>query len=181
MSYRVSLTVLLAAMASFSSLCRADEALNLENPGFEADRQGWVWGKEDSESELSRVTTESAYKGKLGLSVIVADGEQAPMGSSVLSNKVPVEPGSVYRMTFYARCNEKSGIGVMLQFYNEGFSIVGDAKQILPMEVGDWTEYKVEAPAPPNAAYAAIFIHSWSRNRCNVDFDDFTISKVTKP
>lgn len=178
---RVPLLVLIVSSVSLSSYCFADEAIQLENPGFEADREGWVWGKEDSESELSRVTTESAFKGKFGLSVVVADGELAPVGSSVQSKKVPVEAGSSYRMTFWARCNEKSGIGVMLQFYNDSYSLVGDAKQILPIEVGDWTEYKVEATAPANAAYAAIYIHSWSKNRCNVDFDEFTLSKIAKP
>ena len=69
----------------------------MENGGFEDDIKGW---RISEKVPMSSVKAEAAHEGKMGLRVEDNDDVQ---GSSVWGSQVPVEPGVLYRLSFWAR------------------------------------------------------------------------------
>jgi hypothetical protein len=175
--------VLFSSCLSFSSplAVRAADGLALVNPGFEEGMEGWTLSKEDSGAGLSQVSGEAAHTGANGLRVTQDD--QGP-GSWAQSTRVAVTGGKSYRLGFWARCVEESGIGVWVQYFN------ADKKPILqkpdiayqvPQKPGDWKEHQLDLTVPPETAWISFAVHSYSKRPCLADFDDFTLTPIATP
>lgn len=164
-----------------STLCAAALAADpepLQNGGFEEGVTGWNASAQDAALGLSKVSAEAAHSGTAGLRV---KQETGGPGSWLQSPRYSVEGGKTYRFGFWARCVEESGIGVWIQFYD------ADRKNIAqpsPMAIQvqrnatDWKEYSMDAQVPPNAAAMTFAVHSYSKQPCLADFDDFSLRAI---
>lgn len=153
----------------------SQEAAAIPNPGFEEGTQNWVTSKEDAAASLSQVVPDAAHTGQSGLRV---KQEATGPGSWIQSSKIPIEAGKNYQLDFWARCNDTSGIGVFLQYYNsDGKNIPLSAQQLLQISAStkEWTEYRMDLKPPEGTASFTLAIHAFSKQPCNADFDDFSV------
>jgi len=160
---------------------RAEPPLELTNPGFESGLEGWTLSKEDSGAGLSQTSAEAARTGTNGLRVKQdADGP----GSWAQNARVPVTAGKSYRVSFWSRCIEESGIGVWVQFFDADRKPIPQKPDValqVPQKAREWTEYHLDVTAPENAAFITLAIHSYSHRACLADFDDFSLEPIAAP
>ncbi|MEI8309445.1 MAG: heparinase II/III family protein [Verrucomicrobiota bacterium] len=159
----------------------AEPPLELTNPGFESGLEGWVLSKEDTGAGLSQISTEAAHSGSNGLRVKQdADGP----GSWAQSTRVAVAAGKSYRLSFWSRCVEESGIGVWVQFFDAGKKPIPQKPDVafqVPQKAGDWMENHLDVTTPGDAAFLSFAIHSYSHRACLADFDDFSLEPIAAP
>lgn len=154
----------------------AGDALPLTNPGFEEELTGWT--VLDVSGAASTVSAEAAHQGKAGLRVV---DESDSLSAKVLGTPIPVEPGTTYRVNFWARTSTPGRMGVFLRFETARHQII-DPENLAYSTVNgaadEWVQYSVEAKAPEEAASLTIWVHSYSRMTGSVDFDDFSLETV---
>ncbi|CAN5343267.1 hypothetical protein BH09VER1_BH09VER1_27700 [soil metagenome] len=160
------------------SSARAEDPLPLVNPGFENAATGWNSSKEDAAASISQVSPEAAHSGDAGLRVTQADGGP---GSWIQGSKVPVEAGKNYRVEFWARCVQDSGIGVWVQFYDaQGKNLTPTNPALwavqVPQSVRTWAQNHLIVQAPAGASQMTLAVHSYSKRSCLADFDDFSVT-----
>ena len=165
-----------------SAFCLAQEPAAFANGGFEDGITGWKASAEDAAANLSTVSPEAAHSGKNGLRV--KQDENGP-GSWIQSTKVPVGEGKNYRVNFWARCVQPSGIGVWVQFFDaEGKAIsIPDpnlASKQIAQNATEWTEYHLVVAIPAGCVAMTISVHAYSHHGCLADFDDFTLAPTTE-
>lgn len=165
-----------------SLLCTASawatDPLALPNPGFEEGTEGWTISKEDAAASLSQISPEAAHAGSNGLRV--KQGEEG-VGSWMQSSKVPIEQGQNYRLSFFARCVENSGIGVWVQYFNSERKPIKQNPDVaiqIPQSAKDWTEYHLDLAPPEGAVSVSFAVHSYSKRPCLADFDDFSVTPI---
>lgn len=159
----------------------AEGELPIENPGFEAGLEGWTLSKEDTGAGLSQISAEAAHSGANGLRV--TQDAEGP-GSWAQSTKVAITGGKTYRLSFWARCVEESGIGVWVQFFNADRKPIPQKPDVafqVPQKKGDWAEYHFDVTSPADAASISFAIHCYSKRVCLADFDDFSLAPVAAP
>jgi len=165
-----------------SLLCSAStwaaDPLPLSNPGFEEGTEGWSISKEDVAASLSQISPEAAHTGSNGLRVKQdADG----VGSWMQSAKIPIEQGQNYRLSFFARCVENSGIGVWVQYFNSDKKPIKQSPDLaiqIPQSASAWTEYHLDCTPPEGATSMSFAVHSYSKRACLADFDDFSVTPI---
>lgn len=182
MNIRFSILGLILLGSVFPVLAvRADSPLELTNPGFESGLEGWTLSKEDTGAGLSQIATEAAHSGSNGLRVKQdADGP----GSWAQSTRVPVAAGKSYRLNFWSRCVEESGIGVWVQFFDANKKPIPQKPDVafqVPQKAGGWTENHLDVTTPGDAAFLSFAIHSYSHRACLADFDDFSLEPIAAP
>lgn len=152
----------------------------LSNPGFEREGQGWT-----ITPPMASIRTEAAQDGKFGLRV-TDESEEA--GSSILSERLPVEPGAPVELTFLARTESPGFIGVYLWFYDAAGKLIKDESQRagqghpvvgVSKADGQWNAYSLKSQAPETAATVSVWIHSFGKAKGVADFDDFEIRGTT--
>lgn len=173
-------TVAAACFVGVPSARSAEPEL-LPNPGFESALNDWTASPEDADQGMSKVTPDAARTGKGGLHVVATGTVKT--GSSLTSEFVPAQPGDAFQVDFWVKCEEASGVGVFLQFSDDRKHLINppDGKPFfvaIPSMTKDWTEFHVKGTAPEGAAFAAVWVHSWSNAACDADFDDFSLKKT---
>ncbi|MET0263079.1 MAG: carbohydrate binding domain-containing protein, partial [Rariglobus sp.] len=168
-----------AALLCGSTFAFAAEPLPFPNAGFEEGLASWSADQNDKANNLSRVLPEAARSGKSGLRVIQTTDN---IGSWLQSARVPVEPAKTYRLEFWARQVETSGIGVWIQFYNEERQAIkspgGDPTVQLKPGASDWERQELQLTTPAGAAFFTLAVHGYSKHVVKADFDDFTLTPV---
>lgn len=152
----------------------------ITNAGFEEGLQNWTPSKEDAAETLSQVSPEAAHSGKNGLRVKQAVGAGAGKGSWIQTTAFPIEGATNYRLMFWARCREESGVGVWVSFFDAGWKnlpVAGQNSVQVPQKVGAWAEQKLDFRSPDGATKMTIAVHAYSNHACFADFDDFSISR----
>ncbi len=145
-----------------------------DNNGFESGTTGWVASPDDTKLKLSQVTPGAAHTGTSGLKVVQ---DATGPGSWFQSPYIAIE-AKPHQVAFWARCVSKSGIGVFVQFFDADKKNIPEPKVMLaiPPDARDWTEYHIDLAVPPNTAFVKIAVHSFSKQPCDAEFDDFTIT-----
>ncbi|HSI09856.1 MAG: carbohydrate binding domain-containing protein [Rariglobus sp.] len=175
---------LLATACLAASLLRAEPASpSLSNPGFEGATLDWIPSAEDIKFGLSKVTSEAARCGQKGLRVDQAEGGP---GSWIQSKRTAVKPGVRYRIEFWARTINTSGVGVWVNFFEENWTPIpappGPQLAVqVPAEAPEWTAYHIDVVAPANADSVTLAVHCYSKRPTMADFDDFTITPLSTP
>lgn len=169
--------VLLAGILFIPSLGLAaedTEKLPLPNPGFEEGATGWFF---DGDGGMSTVSPEAAASGNFGLRVV---DESTEAGSSALSPKIKVTPGTGLRLSFRARLVSGSGIGVYIRFYDlRGRRLSEKDDANIPPSTKGWKVHTLETLVPDKAATVELWVHSYDKTRVVVDFDDFLLETFT--
>jgi hypothetical protein len=131
----------------------------LPNAGFEDGAAGWR-----IEDTMSAVTNAAAHDGALGLRIVDASASD---GSSVRSDRLPIEPGCAVSLSFRARTREKF-LGVYFWFYSPDGKMVKDpsardawgvAGCTVDRTDGEWHDYTLSSvcpPAPPRSPCGSI-------------------------
>lgn len=157
---------------------RAEEPLPLVNQGFEEGLEGWTLSKEDSGAGLSQISEEAAHSGVNGLRV--SQDAEAP-GSWAQSTRVAVTGGKGYRLSFWSRCVEESGIGVWVQYFDAEKKPIPQNPEValqVPQKAGDWRENFLDVTVPAEAEWISFAVHSYSKRACLADFDDFVLEPL---
>jgi hypothetical protein len=163
---------LLAGLAS--SLFAAD--LPLSNPGFEDGLKGWIVAKGD---DISAVVPEAAHSGSMGLQI---NDQDAVAGSGVASIWFPAKAGKTYTIDFWSRIKSGEGVAVYLRFRDVKNQALTSAQPkneqllIIPKDTKQWTPFKLSGVAPEGSAFVSIWVHSFSKNKVLVHFDDLVLS-----
>jgi peptidoglycan/xylan/chitin deacetylase (PgdA/CDA1 family) len=160
--------------ASATATASAQQAAPVANPGFEEGTQSWTPSKDDAAAGLSQVSTEAAHTGKNGLRV------KQPLGASswIQSARFPIASGKSYRLKFWARCVEDSGVGVFVNFFDAQVKNIPTNPPLavqVPQNAREWTEYHLDFKAPDGAAAMTLAVHAYSNHACLADFDDFAV------
>lgn len=156
------------------SIKAESKQLPLPNPGFEEGTAGWFF---DGDGGMSSVSPEAAASGKFGLRVV---DESTEAGSSALSPKIRVTPGTGLRLSFKARLVSGSGIGVYIRFYDlRGRRLSEKDDANIPPSTKGWKVHTLETLVPEKAATVELWVHSYDRTRVVVDFDDFLLETFT--
>ena len=176
-SFVSQVAALLLAVSYFSlpSLF-ADQPVAIKNPGFEEGLEGWVASKADGAGGLSLATSGSARSGTKGLRVKQDAGGP---GSWLQSSKSAIEAETAYRLSFWARCSEESGVGVWVQFFDATGQNLATPEQLVisvPRNSKDWVNCHLDVKSPVNAASMTCAVHCYSKTACLADFDDFAIT-----
>ena len=131
----------------------------IPNSGFEDGLQNWRPSPGDAAENLSQVLADAAYSGQNGLRIKQAMGAGAGKGSWIYSGRVPIESGKNYRLSFWARRNEESGVGVWVTFLDaqgKPISLPTQTAVQLPKAVGPWTEQHLDFHSPEVAVALTI-------------------------
>lgn len=146
----------------------------LPNGDFESGLEGW---SVQEKAPMSQLAAEAARGGKRGLRV---KDEDAVLGSSALSQRVSVTPGQAYRLNFWARCDSNGTTGVYLWFYGADRRMMSGYQPNRQLkQSADWVEYTLLGRAPEGATQVAVWVHTYSTPKANVDFDDFALRPAT--
>ncbi|MFA6961235.1 MAG: carbohydrate binding domain-containing protein [Opitutaceae bacterium] len=164
--------LLLAGLAS--TLFAGD--LPLLNPGFEDGLNGWIVAPGDS---ISVVVPEAARSSRMGLQV---NDQDSTVGSGVASAWFPAKAGKTYAIDFWSRIKSGDGVAVYLRFRDTKNHTLTSAQpkdeQLLTIPKGttQWTPFRLSGVAPEGTAFVSIWVHSFSKNKVLVHFDDFVLS-----
>lgn len=166
-----------AAFLLGSTFVSAAEPLPFPNAGFEEGLASWSADQNDKTNTLSRVVPEAARTGASGLRVTQ---NETHTGSWLQSARIPVESAKTYRLEFWSRTVETSGIGIWIQFYDEERQALksagGDPTIQLKPDVSDWQRQELQFATPPGAAFFTLAVHGYSKRVVKVDFDDFSLT-----
>ncbi len=177
----------------FQSIGPAEETtvLPLVNPGFEEGLKGWRVN--ELMEKMTKLLPEAAREGSFGLRV---DDASPIYGSSTANIPLPVKPGKKYRISFWAKnqSTAKGKVNLTFRFYKEDGKILdmlpdeqekynqlGIAVPKSGMDDGEWHSYSIEATPPAAAVTFSVWLHSWSKTTCIVDFDDFKFEEFAPP
>lgn len=168
-----------AAFLLGASLASAAEPLPFPNAGFEEGLASWSADQNDKANGLSRALPEAARTGSSGLRVTQ---NNTHTGSWLQSARIPVESAAAYRLEFWSRTVETSGIGVWIQFYDSERQVIksagADPTVQLKPDVSDWERQELEFTTPVGAAFITFAVHGYSKHVVKVDFDDFSLTPV---
>jgi hypothetical protein len=171
----------LLAPLLFAGIASAAEPLPFPNAGFEEGMSSWVADKNDTANNLSQVVAEAAHTGSFGLRVTQTDSQT---GSWLQSARIPVGSAQSYRLEFWARVVETSGIGVWIQFYNEDRQNIkspgGDPSVQLQPAVSGWERHSLDLTTPEGAAYITFAVHGYNKRAGKTDFDDFSLTPIER-
>ncbi|MEZ0216963.1 MAG: carbohydrate binding domain-containing protein, partial [Rariglobus sp.] len=141
------------------------------NSGFESGNlTGWV---NTGDGGMSVVVTTSPH---LGSNCLKVTDSSTTAGSSLYSAYLPVSPGHVYATRFFYT-NTGKGMSVYLRFYNSSYVLLSGAQTDVA-EASTWQPDMVQYAAPVGAAYARIYVHSYSGATSVSQFDDFEFGEV---
>lgn len=169
---------LVAASLTASSVW-AETELPLADPGFEQKGEGWT----GVVPEFARLTAEAAHTGEIGLRI---EDKSTQQGSSVRSAPIAIEPGESYAVRFWGRAVAHAGVAVYVDLWNAAGTMITtqDRKnQIVYTVPGDqtsWKQFTIAIRAPEDAARLTLWIHSFNGSVASADFDDFSVSRLTK-
>lgn len=174
MQFRRLSRLTLSFLACSSALFAASQpgVLPQPNPGFENGLQGWVINED---TPMGTVHPEAARSGERGLRVI---DETDKAGSSIASQRFPVEPGLAYRLTIHARKVSGDGVAVYLRFFDaKGRHLNGwpRASDLAGVQTTDWRRLTVVAAPPAGAVAVDGWIRSFQGSVSVSDFDDFQL------
>lgn len=170
----------LSSTTSPASLAGPDlpRIIPLTNPGFESGLRGW---NNLADSGMSRSTPEAASRGDGGLRVEDSDPVR---GSSLRSALFPASAGQAFRVKFTARSVSGDGIAVYLAYSDQskrGINLgarEGEHRLMIAPGLTDFTPQTFVSKAPAGAAFAQIWIHSFTSALVVADFDDFELIEV---
>lgn len=154
--------------------CAAQDNL-LENPGFEildpdtARPLGWTaW----SEPNYAVYTLADA---RGGVACVAITDPSVTVSQGLRSPRVPVEPGSTYRASAWARIEggEKPGLALYLEFW-AGSSRIANTSVSLS-SAPDWRELTLAGQAPGGATHATVLVYSGSASIGLGYFDDLSL------
>ncbi|MDR1281099.1 MAG: heparinase II/III family protein [Opitutaceae bacterium] len=175
---RISALCALCTLLACARLA-ASEPVPFPNAGFEDGLQSWVQDENDRTHGLSRITPDAARTGAAGLRV--TQRGDTP-GSWLQSARLPVSGDNAYRLEFWARVVEQSGIGVWIQFYDENRRTIkppdGGVTVLLKPAPADWTRYESVLTTPAGAAWLTVAVHGYNRRAVLADFDNFSLTPV---
>ncbi|SDT88624.1 Carbohydrate binding domain-containing protein [Verrucomicrobium sp. GAS474] len=187
MNSRASSLLLLAGVLLFPALplpARADDAppapagaVPFPNAGFESGKENWTFAKDDEAQGLSQVSPDAAHTGKSGLRVKQATGGP---GSWAQCDKIPVEGGKRYRISYWARCVEDSGIGVWVNIFDASGKVIKPPSaeaftSLVPSSATTWTQYFFDVTVPADTTSLNLAVHCFSKRSTLADFDDFSV------
>lgn len=161
---------------------RADQAVELDNPGFEQGLAGWDAAKDNG---MSQAIAEAAHDGSLGLRVTDASPKD---GSSLASRRFKAVPGKIYQARFWSRAVAGEGVGVYILFFDaagKSFNLTKE-KEIqfdlgplgIPSSQKEWKEFLIRKTAPEGAVEGQVWIHSYSGAQATADFDEFHVVEL---
>jgi peptidoglycan/xylan/chitin deacetylase (PgdA/CDA1 family) len=170
-----SLLCLLATLVSATAA-----PLPLKNPGFESGLDGWILLEKDFPTPMTTVTADAAHEGSAGLRV---DDQDRQLGSSLVSQPLPAQPGRTYRLSFFGRTPSGKKGGVYLRFQDASRKIINSEQMpsVGIEKTGGWSPYTLDAVAPEGTATIAIWVHSWSGATGVMEFDDFALEEIDGP
>ncbi|WP_224364706.1 carbohydrate binding domain-containing protein [Hyalangium versicolor] len=146
----------------------------LTNPGFESGWAGWTQGTDDN--GMSQPSPDASHQGLQGLRVIDANTSK---GSSVYSATFSVEASKVYGFRYWQRVVSGSGMGIYFLFYDStGTELLPRLNPSNVAAGADWQRIFLRQTAPPGAATAKIWLHSYGANVITADFDDFEFGEL---
>ena len=158
------------------ALCHGQTAVPIPNGDFEGGDAGWVASKDDAAGKLSQVVAAAAHAGKLGLEV---KADATSPGSWFQSPRTDVEGGKTYRLTFWVKTVQQSGIGIFINFFGEDGKPIGKAVSMqVPPGPADWAESHLDAKAPDGATGLRVAVHAFSKQACDAYFDDFSMAPI---
>ncbi|GHC03607.1 carbohydrate binding domain-containing protein [Cerasicoccus arenae] len=167
-----------AFLCTLGQLNVAQATLDFSNAGFEDNLTGWYASPEDKSLGLSQPLPEAAHSGEIGLRVT----QQGTAGSWLQSPRVTIQPNQDYRLSFWARILDTSGIGVWVQFYGDDGRVIkpagGDLSLQLPPKPSDWSKHTLDFHPPTGATAMTVAVHGYSKHKVKADFDDFSITPV---
>ncbi len=167
------------ALAASPSPPPPPSLLPLPNPGFENGLSGWTTPAIDRGK--TRVTTEAAHTGNLGITIIDDDAQG---GSDFRSPPLPAIPERHYRIRFFAKNTSGRGMTVYAIFHDKNGVPINAAKHgneifiQLDPRFTDWREYTLNSTAPTTAATLGLLLHSANSARVTAHLDDFSIELV---
>ncbi len=168
-----------AAFLLGTPFASAAEPLAFPNAGFEEGLASWYPDKNDQANGLSLATAEAARTGASGLRVNQNDTHA---GSWLQSARIPVESAKTYRLEFWSRVVETSGIGVWIQFYDENHQTLkspgGDPTVQLKPDATDWERQELQFTPPQGSAFFTLAVHGYNKRVVKTDFDDFSLTPV---
>ncbi|MDY7229321.1 carbohydrate binding domain-containing protein [Hyalangium rubrum] len=144
------------------------------NPGFES---GWTgWTQDASDGGMSQLSASAAYQGSQGLRVTDAS---STLGSSVHSAAFAVQPNKTYGVRYWQRIvsGSNGGMGLYIQFFSSSGSQL-QSRAIGLVSGSNWQRVLVRETAPPGAATAQIWLHSYSNGIVTADFDQFEFGEL---
>lgn len=169
-------SIFIATLWLSLSLAAAGETLPLINGGFEEELTGWTVS--EVPGATCTVRADAAHQGKAGLHVV---DESDTLSAKALSTPIPVNPGTTYRLSFWANTPTPGRMGVFMRFETANHQIIDPENlthSTLNGAASDWVEYSVEARAPEEASSLTIWVHSYSRMTGSADLDDFALESV---
>jgi hypothetical protein len=170
LSIRLFLTLLASASAVVAE--HGPGLLPQPNPGFEDGLLGWIVNED---VPMSTVHPQAARTGERGLRVI---DESTTAGSSVASQRFPVEPGLAYRLTISARRVSGDGVGVFLRFFDaDGRHLNAWPRYNDQVTIRNtlWREHSIIAAPPEGAVTVDGWIRAFQGSVSVSDFDDFRL------
>ena len=132
---------------------------------------GWT---NSGDGGMSTVVATSPHLGTYCLNV---SDTSTSAGSSLYSAYLPILPGHVYATRFFYK-NSGKGISVYLRFYNSSQVQLSAFGQQDLEAAATWQPATVQSAAPAGAAYARIYLHSFSGAISSTQFDDFEFGEV---
>jgi hypothetical protein len=177
MAKLLQLSLLGLALLASPAVYSQGKPVAVPNLDFEKGLDGW----KNSKSGASMVSV--LESGKKGKGVRVDDGDTT-LNARLTSDKGPAEGGKTYEVTFDARSHgPEKGCGGFLVFYSKDGTRLepdhtsGHHKDVTP-EAKDWSEFKLNAKAPADAAFVGVEIRSNKKSLVKVDFDNFRVYEL---
>lgn len=170
--------LVVAVMASCTSSGQSQTQL-LADPGFE--KQSW----DLKDNRMASYIPLAAKNGAVGLRLQDDSPEAKAM---VLSELQPILGGKNCELRGFVRV--KNRVYIELEFFDaDKKKISGKLSEGFPHEVkgslldqvdtlGEWQEFTVKCQAPPEAAFARVFLHTYSKGiGWSADFDDLALTQ----
>ncbi len=168
----------LTACILTASLQAADPAPLLANGGFENGDHTWKIANVPDAS--ASVNETAAHSGRFGLTLT---NNAARTVARVMSANLPTAPGRVYTLKFQARTHALGTYGgVSLRFLDVHGKNAGDPSLSHAKATGiggAWQAHTLTATAPEGAATVSVWVHTYSKQKGVVDFDDIELIEGT--
>lgn len=181
LSVVVAVAILLAAGVSTAA---QEEIIPIPNGDFEKGLEGWRI--EESNEAMSSLVTEKAASGKHSLKV---HDKHKVHGSNVFSPMVPLSGAGDYELRGMVYPVSGGGMGMYIHLLDKNKERIDPDKTIqrgLGGSENQWKPFTMRVLVyNKNAAYAQLWIHSYSHALVEAYLDDLTFARVgdvnTKP
>jgi 4-amino-4-deoxy-L-arabinose transferase-like glycosyltransferase len=136
----------------------------LQNPSFEDLENGWPKSWSHHGNPQIDTSSRNSHTGKVGVRCLGSD--------NTLAQLVRVEPGTLHRLSYYARAFEPGQTArLQVNWSNNQGKFLSASIELVKISA-DWKHYESVVSAPPQATQA--FIYASSHERSTVWFDDFS-------